>query len=446
MEQINYQEEIRAAIDNQDEGTFKRILLIDNIIEYLFKTVTFFMPSLSEGTHEITKKREEALIYAAKSGWKWAIMELAKVGINVNHQDEDGCTAFRWAIQNHHFDCAEFLVKNGADINHTDKDGLSALITAAQDGHYQCLLFLIKNGADVNLCSKVGMSALYSAVRNGHFKCMKLLLKNGATVNYHNSGLSARSGDYKFANMRNRSRANKCLPAARRTSIVPQNNHVDCAGNPIEGGPSVKFHRFCGTALLFIATKSNSVDILRFLIKSGADVNAMDEYGQTALYTAAHHGYAKCVELLAKNGADINCLDKYGFIPLHAAARNGHFACVRILVEYGANHKITATGGKNAIEYAHEDNIRDYLQHLDENESEWMFACRTRNASEMKRMLSEDSSVNANEIGIGGNTGLHFVAKANNTELYNLFVGRGVDQNTENEKRETPQSLLKAIL
>lgn len=32
--------------------------------------------------------RKEAMIYAAKKGWKWALVELVKVRTDINYQDE----------------------------------------------------------------------------------------------------------------------------------------------------------------------------------------------------------------------------------------------------------------------------------------------------------------------------------------------------------------------
>lgn len=34
------------------------------------------------------QKREIAVIYAAKSGWRWAMAELAEAGMDINYQDE----------------------------------------------------------------------------------------------------------------------------------------------------------------------------------------------------------------------------------------------------------------------------------------------------------------------------------------------------------------------
>jgi ankyrin repeat protein len=71
-----------------------------------------------------------------------------------------------------------------------------------------------------------------------------------------------------------------------------------------------------------------------------------------------------------------------------------------------------------------------------------MFACRTKNFSDVKRLLEEEKDLNINEIGVDGNTALHFVAKTGNIDLYNLLVDNGADQYIKNNKNEIPSSAI----
>jgi ankyrin repeat protein len=61
-----------------------------------------------------------------------------------------------------------------------------------------------------------------------------------------------------------------------------------------------------------------------------------------------------------------------------------------------------------------------------------MFFCRTKDFYRAERTLRENEDLNLNEVGVKGNTALHFIARAKNTELYNLMVERGADENVKN--------------
>jgi hypothetical protein len=53
-------------------------------------------------------------------------------------------------------------------------------------------------------------------------------------------------------------------------------------------------------------------------------------------------------------------------------------------------------------------------------------------------MLRENEDLNPNEVGVGKNTALHFVARTGNVKLYNLLIEKGTDQHIKNEKDEIP--------
>ena len=64
-----------------------------------------------------------------KEGEEFAkmIQLLLDYGIDVNHQDIDGCTALHFAIGEEHYEVAKILLKNGANPAIVDKRGETAL-------------------------------------------------------------------------------------------------------------------------------------------------------------------------------------------------------------------------------------------------------------------------------------------------------------------------------
>jgi ankyrin repeat protein len=47
-------------------------------------------------------------------------------------------------------------------------------------------------------------------------------------------------------------------------------------------------------------------------------------------------------------------------------------------------------------------------------------------------MLAERRFLKINQVGVNGNTALHFVAKTCDIELYDLLVNKGADENIKN--------------
>jgi len=265
-----------------------------------------------------------------------------------------------------------------------DEHGDTAFLYAARKDWVWGAIKLAREGSDIKYQNWNGETALILATYNGHLECMKALIKCGAELNR-------------------------------------QNKH-------------------CQTAL-YVAAYSGYLECIKLLIENGADMNLKDKKGETALSTAAYRGYSDCVSILVKNGADINSQNQLGYTPLVCAANSGYFDCVKILIENGANHKIKDIWGKTVTLSTESIIIKSYLRNLEKNESEWMFACRIGDAPEVEKILREDKKLNINEIGVGGNTGLHFVARANSIDLYTLLVSNGADQSIANKNGQIPFSL-----
>jgi ankyrin repeat protein len=62
-------------------------------------------------------------------------------------------TALAWAVINHHFDVADFLLERGADINTTwnSHEPASILHHLIFDGTYESMRFLIDRGIDMTI-------------------------------------------------------------------------------------------------------------------------------------------------------------------------------------------------------------------------------------------------------------------------------------------------------
>jgi hypothetical protein len=129
----------------------------------------------------------EPLITAAQNGMLEAVRYLVKeAGADVNHADEDGCTALYAAAQEGKMAVMQCLVKElGADVNQAPRNGCTPLYIAAQKGHEAVVICLVKEcGADIKRATHKGVTPLYIAAHRGHLAVVICLVKEcGADVN-----------------------------------------------------------------------------------------------------------------------------------------------------------------------------------------------------------------------------------------------------------------------
>ncbi|XP_058970619.2 mitochondrial disaggregase-like [Pocillopora verrucosa] len=143
--------------------------------------------------------------------------------------------------------------------------------------------------------------------------------------------------------------------------------------------------------------KHNDTNELQRLINQGQNVNQKHQLGWTPLHTAAFNGSERSLALLLKAGADVNARDEFstafrtaqkkhmrsfdvilmrdddfsdrlhrsanfsGFTPLHYAALGDSLECVQLLVNAGADPTLKDNSGYQAVEYAGNVKIKEFL-------------------------------------------------------------------------------------
>lgn len=111
------------------------------------------------------------------------------------------------------------------------------------------------------------------------------------------------------------------------------------------------------SAVLALATKSNSKDIVELLVNAGVDINWQDNSGETALHVAARFGHDECAKVLLKGTeqqkANLELAEKnFAWTPLHIAAVDGHLGVAQLLVDAGADVDKLDSSGWTAKEHA----------------------------------------------------------------------------------------------
>ena len=132
--------------------------------------------------------RTSSLWKAAEKGHKEIVEMLLEGGADVNHKDDDGWTALRWATKEGHKEVVQLLLENGADVNIKDKYGETALMNASEKRSLDLVNILLEGGADVNIQNKYGKTALMRASDNETKKVIKEHIKKTGGESYDDGG------------------------------------------------------------------------------------------------------------------------------------------------------------------------------------------------------------------------------------------------------------------
>ena len=108
---------------------------------------------------------------------------LVKAGAGVRVIHDDGATCLNLAASGGHTETMRYLVGlPQVDVNHKDNNGCTALIRAADENHADMVEVLIDAGADVEIKDDTGRPPLHWASHSGALDVVKLLVKAGAGV------------------------------------------------------------------------------------------------------------------------------------------------------------------------------------------------------------------------------------------------------------------------
>lgn len=222
------------------------------------------------------------LVNAAKANDDVTVLEMLKLGANVNARDARQETPLIWASHNGNEKMVKVLLDAKADINLKNGQNsgqYTALMEAAHKGHVDVVCILIRAGADLKITNQGKQTAEQVADKNGK-NYISELLKKAADKNKN----------------------------------------------------------------LLKAAKDNDRETLLEMLKIGADVNARDDNDETPLIWAAHKGNELIIEDLLRANANINLKNGvYGghYTALMEAVYEGYITIVERLILAGADLKLT---------------------------------------------------------------------------------------------------------
>ena len=256
--------------------------------------------------------KDDQLLIAADAGDTVKVLNLIKLGANVDAKTWDGVTSLMYATQNANLPMMKVLFRCGADPDIKPANGNTALIASILNATPDLTEFLIRNGASVDLGDNNDETPLMHAIKVDSFYIPDLLL-------YYGADFDAKSKD--------------------------------------------------GTDALMLASLLGRSQIAEELIASGADINSADNTGNTPLHFASRAGHLDIMEMLIIAGANIEAKTGYGFSPLSVAVVKNNYEASRLLIGAGADVNSRINNSLNPLTIADENHFDSLAVMLKNNGS-----------------------------------------------------------------------------
>lgn len=209
---------------------------------------------------------------------------------NIETKQEDGWTAFQWALQNGHLEILNILLDKGASINEKYfQNNFTALTYSIYNRYLETAKFLINKGADPNIKDNNGMTSLHYAAYIGLPEITKLLLENNATID--------------------------CLDARGQTPLMlaSYSNKFEVCFYLVNGGANTKLEHSSGLKAEDIAKNGGNEELYLYLsgkkefslaeikkLKESGDVNKALSYYSQSHFAKAAIEFERCLPALEK--------------------------------------------------------------------------------------------------------------------------------------------------
>ena len=342
------------------------------------------------------------MLQAARDGDLGAVRSALRQGVNVNLQDDDGCTPLYIAVAHGHETMVKLLLENHADTDQSNHNGNAPLNIAAERGSLGIAELLVKAGVDLMAPSKFGDTSLHIAALHGRTSIAELLLLQGSDIEaVADDGLTPLS---------------QAVTRGHKSMIVLL----------LDKGAKIHATTNDGDSVLHLAALTRDLACFELLASNGAVIDKKNKQGQTPLYTViadkanshlSNIDESKTIaiaELLLDKGADIMTTVPWNPITLlHWASSYRQVHLVEFLLGKGA--QVDANPQGRTVLY--------------EQVATWA------DRPIIEALLKGGANVNARAT--DGTTVLHLTASRWYADLGRLFINAGANCDARTNRGET---------
>lgn len=180
------------------------------------------------------------------------------------------------------------FAKVGIDINQQDEHGDTFLMKAAMSGSKEVIKKLSLLGADLDKENDKGQTALLLGTCVSQKDSVSLLASLGANLDKQD------------------------INGHTALTLASQVNNIEVVEVLLEAGANMEMYGPNYDTALILAVKGSHEQVVRLLVERGANVNAVNGENRTALMEAFRFGCKGAVDILIEKGADIYARDVEG--------------------------------------------------------------------------------------------------------------------------------------
>ncbi len=373
--------------------------------------------------------------------------------INVNIQDENGCSPLWHSAAEGKQACLDILLKvPDVEINSVNNSCISPIYAAVMNGHAGCVKELCAAGADIYINTNNFSTVLHRAAYTGDVNCVNALLEvlpvNCINIKDYNDDTPLHQAAYLGHTECVRSLlqfSSVDINAVNNYNKTPLHRAVDqnqwkCVQILRQFDADVNAKDVTSFTALHIAANKGFLDCIEELIKfDHIDVNAANDKKNTPLHQAAHQGHTECVKsLLQFPSVDINSVNSSNKTPLHRAVEQNQWKCVQILRQFGADVNIKDAVNFTALHIAANRGFPTCINELiqfdridvnavnnDENTPLHMAALK--GYTECIQALLQSSSININALNDHNKTALHSAVDRRYLQCVKILIAAGTN-------------------
>ncbi len=305
-------------------------------------------------------KNQTALMWAADEGHASVVKRLIEADADFDKPLSSGFTPLMFAARDGQLEVVKVLVDAGAKVDQAidagkpasrgPREGTSALILAIENGHFELADYLVQSGADPN-DQRTGYAPLHMLtwVRKPNrgdgedgdppptgsglmssLEFARAIVKRGANVNLQLTKGSGGKGQL------NKKGATPFLLAAFTEDLPYLKLLMELGADPFLTNVDGTTPMMAAAGIGVLApgeeagTEEEALLVAQYLIAHGAKLDTVDANGETVMHGAAYKSLPKMVDFLVRHGADQtiwNRENKHGWSPLEIAEgyRPGNF-------------------------------------------------------------------------------------------------------------------------
>lgn len=204
-----------------------------------------------------------------------------------------------------------------------------------------------------------------------------------------------------------------------------------------------------------VAGKFDRQDVAMEMIELGYRYRENENYPGESAYNIAREGKDPALlKILQTAGDPLDRRDpELGYAPIHIAARMGNAPMVAALLDLGIPVELKNRNGHTALHIAATEKVESVIRlllergadpNLGDNDGDvcLMYLPQVRAPLRIYRIFAEHPGVDLNRPNRGGDTPLHFMARAGTpVEIVRFLVGRGMKTDLRNNAGKTPLDL-----